>query len=158
MRILVLTTFLFCCITTKSQLPFKITNEISPVLSKVIHDYPNGFNNIKGTLIEEGPQVTNFACLLIIKGIEEPGIITKFGQEKDRVYSWKNVMLETEDFETAKRMFKQYYTQIKKTSTVINDNELKLSADYIEPDENKNFNTILFNMESAETSVKECYC
>jgi len=147
--------FLFCCAAATAQLPFKTTNEVSPVLSKIIHDYPNDFKNLKGEIIEEGPQTTSYACLLAIKGIEAPGIITQFGAEKDHVYSWKNEVLQTDNLKTARRLFKQYYTQIKKTNAIINNLEIKLVAHYEEPLENKSFNTIRFRLETVETAVKD---
>src|SRR4030095_15988356 len=108
----------FFYVSTKAQLPPKDVNEISSVLSKVIHDYPNYFNNIKGEVVEESPQVVNYESLLNIKDMPH-GIIVQYGAEKERVYSWKNVLLETEDFEEAKKKFHLYYAQIKKTTAII---------------------------------------
>jgi hypothetical protein len=145
---------LFFCVSTKAQLPLKDPNEISSVLSKVIHDYPNYFSNIKGDIVEESPQVVNYESLLNIKDVPH-GTIVQYGDEKERVYSWKNILLETEDFQEAKKKFHLYYTQIKKTKAIINQMDIRLLADYIEPDENKQFNTIIFKLESIEPSIKD---
>ena len=155
MRNHVLTVLVFFCVSTKAQLPFKKSNEISPVLSKVIHDYPNSFSSIKGELLEDDPQFSNYACLLSIPGISEPGIITQYGEEKERAYSWRNVLLETENFEEAKKRFKQFYIEASKTITVIHGMEIKLVADYAEPSEDKKFNSIRFTLQTIEETVKD---
>jgi len=143
---------LFLCISTKAQLPLKDANEIGSVLSKVIHDYPNYFNNIKGEIVDESPQVVNYESLLNIKDVP-PGTVVQYGDEKERVYSWKNVLLETGDFEEARKKFRLYYTQIKKTKAIINQMDIRLVGNYIEPDENKQFNTIIFKLESIEPLI-----
>jgi hypothetical protein len=155
MRNHVLPVLVFFCISTKAQLPFKKPNEISPVLSKVIHDYPNSFSSIKGELLEDDPQFSNYACLISIPGISEPGIITQYGEEKERAFSWRNVLLETENFEEAKSKFRQYYAQARKTITVIHGIEIKLVADYTEPAEDKKFNSIRFTMQTIEEAMKD---
>lgn len=156
MRNYALGALLLCCVSAKAQLrlPVKITNEISPVLSKVIADYPNDFVNIKGELLEEQPSIINYACVLNMKGMQ-PGIISQYGYEDEHAFSWKNVLLETESFEEAKSKYKQFYNHIKKTVSSIEKLEIKLEADYIEPEEFKTFNTIRFKMETMQDLVKD---
>lgn len=147
---------LFCCASVKAQfkLPLKTSNEISPVLSKVITDFPNDFIHIKGELLEEQPSIINYGCALTMKGMQ-PGIITQYGYADEHSYSWKNILLETESFTEAKNKFKQFYTQIKKTESSIEHLEIKLVADYIEPEEFKTFNTIRFKMETMQELLKD---
>jgi hypothetical protein len=144
----VLSSFLLFSFSANAQLPFKISNDISPVLSKVIRDYPNNFSNIKGDVLEEDPQITNYACLLNMKDMP-PGIITQYGSEKDHEYSWSNVLLQTENYEEAKKKFHLFYFEIKKTPAIING-----SSDYTEPDENKKFCSVLFNVASGDAKTK----
>jgi hypothetical protein len=149
-----LSSILLFSVSAKAQLGLsKVSNEISPVLSKVIHDYPNYFNNIKGDTLEDDPQITNYTCLLNIKDME-PGIITQYGRNVEHQYSWSNVLLQTENFDEAKRKFHLFYADIKKTSAVIRNTLVKLNADYTEPDENKNFCNILFNVEPDVDDIK----
>jgi hypothetical protein len=145
---------LFFCASTKAQLPFKGSNEVSSVLSKVIQDYPNYFSHLKGDVVDESPQVTSYASLLNMKDMPE-GEIVQYTAEADQVYSWKNVLLETENFEEAKKKFRLFYNQIKKTTSIINQMGIRLIADYTEPDESKKFNTIIFKLETIEKSVKD---
>lgn len=148
--------FMLCCISAKAQLkiPLKNNNDISPVLEKVICDYPNDFANIKGALIEEQPSVINYACVLNIKGMP-PGIISQYGYEAEHAFSWKNTLLETDNFNDAKTKFRLYYNHIKKTVAAIEKLEIKLDADYVEPDEFKSFNTIRFKLETMQDLVKD---
>ena len=150
----VLSSLLLFSVSANAQLhvSFKISNEISPVLSKVIHDYPNYFNNIKGDVLENDPQITNYTCLLNIKDME-PGIITQYGREAEHQFSWSNVLLQTEDYNEAKRKFRLFYADIKKTSALIRNTLVKLNADYIEPDESKNFCNILFKVEPGVDDI-----
>src|ERR1051326_1916349 len=104
MRRLVFTLPLFFGASANAPIALKFSTELSPVLSKVIGDYPNYFSHIKGDTVEKTPQVTNYACLLTMKGMQ-PGIISQFGDEKDHVYSWQNVLCEAENFEDAKKKF-----------------------------------------------------
>lgn len=145
---------LFFCASAKPQLPFKGSNEISTVLSKVIQDYPNYFSHIKGDVVQEDPQVVNYASLVNMKDMPE-GTIAQYTAESDQVYSWKNVLLDTENFDEAKKKFHQYYAQVKKTTAIINQMGIRLVADYTEPDESKKFNTIIFKLETIEQSVKD---
>src|SRR5690349_14876900 len=150
----VLSSLLLFSVSANAQLhvSFKISNEISPVLSKVIHDYPNYFNNIKGDILENDPQITNYTCLLNIKDME-PGIITQYGRDAEHQYSWSNVLLQTEDYNEAKRKFRLFYADIKKTSALIRNTLVKLNADYIEPDESKSFCNILFKVEPGVDDI-----
>lgn len=146
----------FLCASAKAQLrlPIKTTNEISPVLEKVISDFPNDFSHITGELIDEQPQIVNYACVLRIKGMQ-PGIVTQYGYPDEHAYSWTNTLLETENFGEAKSKFKQFYAHIKKTVTSIEHLEIKLAADYTEPSDFKTFNTIRFKMETVQPLVKD---
>lgn len=150
-----LSSLLLFSVSANAQLPInlKISNEISSVLSKVIHDYPNHFNNIKGDILEDDPQITNYTCLLNIKDME-PGIITQYGREVEHQYSWSNVLLETESYEEAKRKFRLYYSDIKRTSAIIRNTLVKLNGNYAEPGEDKKFCSVIFKVEPDEEETK----
>jgi hypothetical protein len=83
------------------------------------------------------------------------GVIVQYTAESDQVYSWKNVLLETENFEEAKKKFHQFYAQVKKATAVYKQMSVRLIADYTEPDEVRKFNTIIFKLETIEKSFKD---
>ncbi|QEC68656.1 hypothetical protein FRZ67_15565 [Panacibacter ginsenosidivorans] len=157
MRNYALIALMLFCVSAKAQfkLPVvKAPNEISPVLEKVITDFPNDFSHIKGDLLEEQPSIINYACVLNMKGMQ-PGIISQYGYADEHAYSWKNVLLETNNFDEAKTKFKQFYNNIKKTEASIEKLEIKLAADYVEPEAFKTFNTIRFKLETMQDLVKD---
>ena len=157
MRNYALIALMLFCVSVKAQfrLPVvKTPNEISPVLEKVITDFPNDFSNIKGDLLEEQPSIINYACLLNIKGMQ-PGIISQYGYAAEHAFSWNNVLLETSSFDEAKAKFKQFYANIKKTEASIEKLEIRLNADYVEPEAFKTFNTIRFKLETMQDLVKD---
>ena len=156
MRNFTLSVMVLCCASAKAQfkLPLKTTNKISPVLEKVITDFPNDFAHIKGDLIEEQPSIVNYSCRVNIKGMDS-GIITQYGYEKEHSFSWENTLLVTDNFNDAKNKYKQFYNNIKKTVASIEHLEIRLAADYIEPEEFKTFNIIRFKMETMQDLVKD---
>jgi hypothetical protein len=144
-----LSSLLLFSFSAKAQAPFKLSNGISSVLPKVIHDFPNRFTNIKGDVLEEDPLITKYECLLNIKD-EPPGVITRFGHEKDHEYSWSNVLLQTENYAEAKKRFRIYYAEITQTSAIVDGKRIRLAADFVEPDESKKFCSVLFDVGSSE--------
>lgn len=156
MRNFTLSVLVLCCASANAQfrLPIKTTNEISPVLEKVITDFPNDFANIKGDVIDVQPSIVNYSCLLTIKGMDS-GIISQYGYEKEHAFGWKNILFVTENFNDAKSRYKQFYNSIKKTVTSIEHLEIKLAADYIDPEEFRTFNTIRFKMETMQDLLKD---
>lgn len=155
MRRPVLMLLLFYCAASRAQLPaLRLSGQISPVLSKVIVDFPNDFEHIRGEVLSTGPEVSTYAALLTIREME-PGIVEQYGDERDHLYSWSNILLETDDFEEAKKKFHSYYTDIKRTTAVIHNFSVRLVSDYTEPDESKKFTHIIFPLETIEESLKD---
>ena len=87
------------------------TNQTHTILQKVINDYPNHFRNIKGPVIIENPQTTDYTSTVQIPGSVNTVITRYSGSEDNEIYSWKCVMMESEDFETVSKMQKKsmYY-------------------------------------------------
>jgi len=81
------------------HLPFA-NNNVSAGLSTVIKDYPNHFSHIKGEVIIHDVQSTDYSCNVQVAGASS--IVTMHGEDKEDVYSWKAVLLQTDDFEKAK--------------------------------------------------------
>ena len=136
-----------------AQIPFLSSGELGTAVSKVIKDYPNYFSNIKGDTILKTPQSIDFACTIVIPGAEA-GTITMSGPAKDQVFSWKNTLFETEDFGKAKAKFRQYYTQLKKTTSTLGDYHVTLQGDFEEPSEDKKFTTVIFRVEHSPENYR----
>ncbi len=149
MKIFLLTLFLFAgIIGLRAQIPFLSSNEGRTAVAKVLKDYPYHFAHIKGEETIRDVQTINYACTISIPGAER-SVISVHGEEKDNVCSWKTVLLQTEDFSKAKAKFHQYFNDVKQTKCIVRNSEIKLKADYEEPEENKNFTSIIFSLHPA---------
>jgi hypothetical protein len=117
--------------------------DVSNALSKVIEDFPNHFNNIRGEVIGADVQSTNYSCTININGADS-SIIIQNGEEKDNIFSWKEVVFEADDFNEAKSKFHEYFYKIKGTTALIDNEKISFEASYDTPDDTKRFASILF--------------
>jgi len=129
-------------------------NDISNALSKVLADYPNQFVNIKGTMIDQDVQTTDYTCSVNIPNADS-SVITQTGAEKDHVYSWKTVLLSTDDYNKAKLKFHEYYSRVKTASASIGGNKITLHGDYEGPDDSKRFATVLLTPAPETGALKD---
>ena len=56
------------------------TNQTHTILQKVINDYPNHFRNIKGEVLVENPQTTDYSSKVQIPGAITT-VITRYSSE-----------------------------------------------------------------------------
>jgi hypothetical protein len=120
-------------------------NTTNSALQKVIEDYPNKFSNIKGDLLGESIQTTDFYSKVQIPGI--PCVLTQYSSTKKAVYSWRAELLEEEEFEEAKKRFKEIYGQIRNTIVKIEgEKPFILNGAYQAPNEERKFNVISFQL------------
>ncbi|RYG05534.1 MAG: hypothetical protein EOO02_03495 [Chitinophagaceae bacterium] len=120
-------------------------NTTNSALQKVIEDYPNKFKNIKGDLLADNVQTTDFRSKVEIPGF--PCILTQYSAARKAVYSWRAELGEEEDFAEAKKKYKDLYNQIRNTIIKIQgEKPLILNGSYQTPVEEKKFNTVLFQL------------
>jgi len=145
MRKSILLISLFYSVSSFSQFHLaSFHSDVSSVLKKVLEDFPAHFNNIRGEIIGTDIQATNYSCTINIEGADS-SIIIQNGDGKDNIFSWKQVVFETDDFNAAKSKFHEYCNRIKGTSAVVNNNKVTYEADYETPDEGDRFTDILFS-------------
>jgi hypothetical protein len=143
-------------------LPFTVfsqgafTNQTHSALQKVINDYPNHFRNIKGSLINEEPQTTDYASTVEIPGSLNT-VITRYSASENReIYSWKCVLLESEDFDAVSKKYKDLYSQIKNSIIKIDgEKPFILNGTYEIPTEEKRFTTSAFYLLPATGELKK---
>lgn len=137
-----------------AQLRLPLSNAFMNDMKKVIADHASHFDHIRGEVITESPQTTEYQCTLQVNGAEESSI-TKHSSKKGN-YSWEALMLTTESFEKAKQKFKALYSQLNNLSADIGDNQqVRFKADYESPKEEKKFTAIVFKANpSTEGSNK----
>ena len=132
------------------------TNQTHSALQKVINDYPNNFKNIKGKVLVENPQTTDYASNVQIPGALNT-VITRYSPEGDaEIYSWKCVLLESEDFELVTRKYKEVYNQMKNSIIKLDGNKpFILNGTYVDPTEEKRFTVTNFTLVPASGFLKK---
>jgi hypothetical protein len=142
----VVSTILLVCLgslTCFSQGVFN--NNTNSALQKVIEDYPNRFINIKGELLAENIQTTDYYSKVQIPGI--PCVLTQYSSAKKAIYSWRAELLEEEEFEEAKKRFKELYNQIRNTIIKIDgEKPFIVNGSYLAPTEDRKFNVVNFQL------------
>jgi hypothetical protein len=132
-------------LTSMSQGVF--TNQTHSALQKVIGDYPNHFKNIKGEVLNEDPQSTDFSSKVEIPGSVN-SVVTRYNSSPDKeIYSWKCLMTESEDFAIVSQLYKQLYDQLRNSIIKVEgEKPFILNGSYEIPTEEKKFTTSLFNL------------
>lgn len=123
------------------------TNQTSTALQEVLNDYPNKFRNIKGLVINEDPQSTDYQSKVQIPGAGN-AIITKYSSAEDReIYSWKCVITESEEFETIAKKYKDLYNQIRNSIVKVDgEKPLILNGVFESPTEEKRYVASSFSL------------
>jgi hypothetical protein len=142
---LIATILLFIGLTTEAQVKIPVTNnDLRTNLSKILTDYAHGFTALKGDTIDVGPQTVEYTSRLEFNGAEQNSIVEY--RAKNPVYSWKAVLMTTEDFEEASRKYKWLYNQLKVITVKVEDFSFTLSGAYEAPDESRKFSSSLFKL------------
>jgi hypothetical protein len=133
------------------QIRIPVTNnDLRHNLEKVIADFPQELNSIKGNMIERNPQTVEYATVLKFDGAEE-NTVTQYISNKP-VYSWQATVLTSEDFEEASKKYKWLCNQLKvMTINMGNGYTFSLNGDYEAPDDSKKFSISTFHLTPAAT-------
>ena|ERR1022692_2717651 len=144
---------LFISATSLAQGAF--SNNTSAGLEKVIQDWPNRFMNIKGDVIVQNPQTTEYKCNVQLPGASSC-IVTRYNATSNDVYSWGCALMRTEDFNAAKNKFREIYSQIKNSIIKIQGQKpFILNGQYEAPSEEKKFTTVIFDLLPAVGEMKK---
>jgi hypothetical protein len=145
--------FLFFSSQICAQLRLPVTNnDLRNNLQKIIADFSNGLNTIKGDTLAWNPQTIEFTTVLEFEGSEE-NTITQYISPKP-IYSWQAVMLTTEDFEEATKKYNWLCRQLKvMTINLGHGYTFSLSGHYQAPAETRKFSTSTFQLTPAATNL-----
>ncbi|MFN8290105.1 MAG: hypothetical protein U0U70_07610 [Chitinophagaceae bacterium] len=137
-----ITTLLLVSHWSGAQLKLPALSGTAADVKKVIQDYPGHFAGIKGDLIAEHPQSTEYQCTLKMNGAEE-STITRHSSKKE-IYSWQAVMLTTESFDKAKQKFRSLFTQLNNLTVQVDGaGTLHFKGTYEQPSEERKFTSVL---------------
>jgi hypothetical protein len=149
------TSLIFFAISATSFAQGAFSNNTSEGLEKVIQDYPNRFNNIKGEVIVENLQTTEYKSTIQIPGASSC-TVTRYNAANNDVYSWGCTLIKTEDFNAAKNKFREIYAQIKNSIIKIQgEKPFILNGQYEAPSEGKKFTTVIFELLPAVGEMKK---
>ena len=120
-------------------------NSLAGDIQKVITDLPNHFVNILGEKINDVANGNNYHCKIVPAGAEEC-TITSFSSANKPVFTWKAQMLTTEDFEEARKKYRELYSQLNNKAILFYNVTHRLKATYLAPTEDKKFAATIFNL------------
>jgi hypothetical protein len=122
------------------------SNKTQSILEKVIQDYPNHFYNIKGEMIAQARQMTEYRSTLQLPG-SSSCIITLYRAARDEDYEWTCTVLEAGSFELVRERFREIYSQL--TNSIVTTGGQKtfiLSGQYEEPVQEKKRTQVVFSL------------
>jgi hypothetical protein len=139
-------------INSQAQLRLPVTNnDLRNNLSKIVTDLPAGFASFKGAIINQNPQTVEYASLLKFQGAEE-NFITEYKGTRS-IYSWQAQLLNTEDFEEAKKKYTWLCNQLKvMTITFGRDGSYGLNGKFDPAVESKAFSSTVYSLTPASSA------
>ena len=130
------------------------SNKTQVVLEKVIQDYPNHFYNIKGELIAQATEMARYRSTLQLPG-SASSTVTLSTSSGASGSGWVCVVLDSEDFATAKGRYSEIYSQL--SNSIITSGTQKtfiLSGQYEAPAEDHKTTRVVFSLLPAVGDMK----
>ncbi len=146
--------FLFTTVNPAHSQLKSINNSIKHELQEVIRDYPNQFKNIRGELLSQNPQSTDYISRVSIKNAEQC-FVTTYTSSGKAVYSWQARMNSTENFEDAVKLYKSIYQQLNGLNISIDGTRLSFQGVYDSPKESMKYTATFFKPETADLSLRK---
>jgi hypothetical protein len=139
-----------------AQLLFKPNAAMQQVLQKIITDFPNQLQNVKGSLIQENAESSDYNSNIIFPGAEYC-TVTQYKSVKNKNRSWQAVMPETENFAAAKKQYRDLFLQIKNWGIQLPGcvKKVKAKCIYDEPTEQKKFAGSIFKLDDEQSICKD---
>jgi hypothetical protein len=122
------------------------TNNTNTAIEQVIQDIPNQLKNIRGEVLTEGQQTTDYESQVKIPGARSC-VITRFSVAKKEAHCWKATLFESASFQEARGTYKELYSQIKNSIIRIQgEKPYILNGQYEMPQESKRYHSTVFVM------------
>jgi hypothetical protein len=128
------------------------SNSTNTALEKVIQDYPNRFRNIKGAMLVENGQATNYES-----SIKIPGSLSCIVSQSNarQSISWKAELFASSSFDDASSKYIELFNQIKNSIIKIQGSKpYILSGQYTTPDQGKPYQAVILNMLPASGEMQ----
>lgn len=131
------------------------SNSTNSTLQKVLEDYPQSFNGIRGDLLFDKHQNKDFKSLVSIPGAIRATIthVTAAGQQNA---SWNCLLFETNSFLEASGKFRNYYDEIRNSIIKIGGQKAYiLNGAYSNPQETASSHLIAFQLLPATGELQK---
>ena len=131
------------------------SNETTIALQKVIQDYPNRFENIRGAVITSYPEATDYQSTVEIPGAVN-AVISHYRSSNKELFSWKSTVFASDDFEDANRQYKELFNQIRNTIIKVEGEKPFILIGTLEkPLESRRSTSTQFQLYSAATVMQQ---
>lgn len=139
-------TFAFFVYAAAAPAQDVFSNKTNMALEKVIKDFPNRFHNIKGEMIVQHAQTTEYKSTIQVPGTSSCMVVRQIVSNSD-AYSWNCSVFESRDFNLAKNRFKEIFDQIENTIIKVEGQKpFIVSGQYRIPIEQRKFTNIVFEL------------
>ena len=124
-------------------------------MKAVIRDYPHNYESMRGRVVVQNPQHTEYESTRPVQGAESISI-SRYSADNKEVYSWQALMLTTEDFEAAKTRYKSLYAKFNNMAVKMDYGvTFYLKGKYLEPIEERGFTSSLMRFELPDQIVRK---
>jgi hypothetical protein len=131
------------------------SNKVNTALDKVLKDYPNRFHNIKGEIIGQDPQTTEYRSTVQVPG-STSCTVTRCTATQHEINSWTYSAFHSEDFYLAKAKFKEIFTDVENTIVKIEgEKPFILTGQYETPSENRKITSVDFELLPAVGDIRK---
>lgn len=121
-------------------------NKISTGLEKVILDHQHKYKDIKGEIVFQDDQVSEYKSNIHLPGASSCVVKYYKGADNNN-YSWACVFLETQNFEQAESRYKEIYDQLKNSIIKLQGQKpFILNGQYEVPNQQRKANNIIFDL------------
>lgn len=127
-----------CLLPARAQLRIAPPHPLTGDMRRVIGAYPSQFRSITGEMLEKNQQSAEYRCIFLVSGAEESTVTRHFG-DRER-FSWQALLLRTEDFDKARRAFRQCFGQLNRLTS----DGVHFVGVYDTPEEGKKFTSVVF--------------
>lgn len=140
MKCLILTALLFLMHSfyASAQLKLPINSSIRTNFQKILNEYPQHFESIRGDIINQNPQTIEYASQLKLGDAQEC-MIVKYSSGGKPIYTWQALMFSSEDFEAASKKYKWLFNQLKGMNIFYVNDQYTLKGNFEEATETRKF-------------------
>lgn len=128
----------YLSVSAIGQVRLPLNSGLRSDLQKVVSEYPAQFAAIRGEVVDQNPQSTEYRSKIKIGDTGECSIIAYSSKSKP-IYSWQSLMFVTEDYETAAKKYRWLFNQVRGMNLYYLKDQYTLRGNFQEPTESRRF-------------------